>query len=177
MRDDLTPLEITQPEGPSFQIGGWELSWQKWRFRVGFTPREGLVFHLLTYEDGGRRRPILYRASCAELVVPYGDPNPSGYRRNAFDIGEYGIGPNTNSLELGCDCLGEIRYLDVDLCDNHGWPYTIRNAICIHEEDAGLLWKHTDVRTGHVEVRRSRRLVVSSIVTVDNYEYAFYWYF
>jgi primary-amine oxidase len=177
MRVDLKPLEITQPEGPSFQIDGWELSWQKWQFRVGFTPREGLVFHLVTYEDGGRRRPILYRASCAELVVPYGDPNPSGYRRNAFDIGEYGIGPNTNSLELGCDCLGEIRYLDVDLCDNQGRPYTIRNAICIHEEDAGLLWKHTDVRTGHVEVRRSRRLVVSSIVTVDNYEYAFYWYF
>ncbi len=30
---------------------------------------------------------------------------------------------------------------------------------------------------GHAEVRRSRRLVLSFISTVVNYEYAFYWYF
>ena len=58
--------------------------------------------------------------SIAELVIPYGDPGPGGYRKNAFDIGEYGLGLLTNSLELGCDCLGEIRYLDVDLADAPG---------------------------------------------------------
>ena len=42
-------------------------------------------------------------------------------------------------------------------------------AICIHEEDYGMLWKHWDFRTGHSEVRRSRRLVVSSVSTVGNY--------
>jgi primary-amine oxidase len=110
-------------------------------------------------------------------VIPYGNPAPSGYRLNAFDIGEYGIGPYAHALERGCDCLGLIQYLDVDLCDNRGNPFTIKNAICIHEEDAGLLWKHLDQGTGHAEVRRSRRLVVSFIVTVGNYEYAFYWYF
>ncbi|HZS86806.1 MAG TPA: primary-amine oxidase [Chloroflexota bacterium] len=177
LRSDLKPLAITQPEGPSFDLDGWELRWQKWSMRIGFTPREGLVLHTISYDDGGRRRPILYRASYAELVIPYGDPGPSGYRRNAFDIGEVGIGAYANSLALGCDCLGEVRYLDVDLCDNRGHAFTIRDAVCIHEEDAGLLWKHLDAQTGHVEVRRSRRLVVSTIVTVDNYEYAFYWYF
>lgn len=176
-RTDLKPLDVIQPEGASFELNGWEMHWQKWRFRIGFTPREGLVFHTISYQDAGRERPILYRASIAELVIPYGDPSPSGFRRNAFDMGEYGVGPYTNSLELGCDCLGLIRYLDVDLCDNRGNPYTIKNAICIHEEDFGLLWKHFDARAGHAEVRRSRRLVVSSIVTVDNYEYCFYWYF
>ena len=40
---------------------------------------------------------------------------------------------------------------------------TIPNAICLHEEDAGIAWKHTDYRTGQVEVRRSRRLVLSTI--------------
>ena len=39
-----------------------------------------------------------------------------------------------------------------------------------------MLWKHTDFRTGHVEVRRSRRLVISFVVTVGNYDYGFYWY-
>jgi primary-amine oxidase len=111
------------------------------------------------------------------MVVPYGDPRPTYFHRNAFDIGEYGIGTLANSLENGCDCLGEIRYLDVAVNDSRGGASTIRNAICVHEEDYGILWKHTDLRTGYAEVRRSRRLVVSFIATVGNYEYGFYWYF
>lgn len=176
LRNDVRPLEIHQPEGPSFTVDGWEVSWQRWRFRIGFTAREGLVLHCVTYQDGARERPILYRASYGELVVPYGDPGPGGYRKAAFDIGEYGLGALTNSLTLGCDCLGEIRYFDVDLCDDAGHAYTIQNAICLHEEDFGILWKHYDATTGHAEVRRARRLVISSIVTAANYEYAFYWY-
>jgi primary-amine oxidase len=109
------------------------------------------------------------------MVVPYGDPTPLQSRKNAFDAGEYNIGALANSLTLGCDCLGEIHYFDAHLCDSRGEPMTIEHAICLHEEDAGMLWKHTDFRTGQVEVRRSRRLVISSISTVANYEYAFYW--
>ena len=41
--------------------------------------------------------------------------------------------------------------------------------MCLHEEDAGLLWKHTELRTGHCEQRRGRRLVLSSICTLGNY--------
>jgi len=114
--------------------------------------------------------------SIAELVIPYGDPSPGGYRKNAFDTGEVGMGLLTNSLELGCDCLGEIRYLDVSVADADGGVRTIRNGICLHEEDDGILWKHTDP-DGHVEVRRDRRFVASSFVTVDNYEYGYFWYF
>jgi len=78
---------------------------------------------------------------------------------------------------LGCDCLGLIHYFDAELADNRGNPMTLKNAICMHEEDAGLLWKHTDFRTAEVEVRRSRKLIVSFVATVGNYEYAFYWSF
>jgi primary-amine oxidase len=64
------------------------------------------------------------------------------------------------------------------MCDSRGRALTIANAICIHEEDYRILWKHTDRRLpDNPEVRRSRRLVVSSISTVENYEYGFYWYF
>lgn len=175
-RTDLRPLEIVQPEGPSFEIDGWQVRWQRWRLRVGFNQREGLTMHEIGYEDEGRVRAVAHRLSVAELVIPYGDPGPGGYRKNAFDIGEYGLGLLTNSLELGCDCLGEVRYLDVDLATPSGEVTTIANAICLHEEDAGLLWKHYDWTTETTEVRRARRLVVSSIVTVDNYEYAFYWH-
>src|SRR5262249_28264339 len=81
-----------------------------------------------------------------------------------------------NSLELGCDCLGLIKYFDGHLCTSRGEPLTIKNAVCMHEEDFGILWKHTDRRLNTPEVRRSRRLVVSSIATVENYEYGFFWY-
>jgi primary-amine oxidase len=177
MRTDLKPIEITQPEGTSFEVDGHEVRWQKWGFRVGFTPREGLVLYTVGYEDDGRLRPILYRASLSEMVVPYGDPSPVHSRKNAFDAGEYNIGTLANSLELGCDCLGEIYYFDVTMVNSRGEPFLIRNAVCMHEEDYGLLWKHYDVHTGNTEVRRQRRLVVSFIATVGNYEYGFYWYF
>jgi len=177
VRTDLKPIEITQPEGPSFTLDGNLLQWQKWRVRVGFNSREGLVLYGITYQDGDRERSVLERASLCDMVVPYGDPRPHYNRRNAFDVGEYGVGVFANSLALGCDCLGEIRYLDACLNDSQGRPVPIANAICIHEEDTGILWKHFDIRTGETEVRRSRRLVVSFIATVGNYEYGFYWYF
>src|SRR5439155_21818312 len=82
-----------------------------------------------------------------------------------------------NSLELGCDCLGEITYLDATITDDLGAPQVIKNAICIHEEDFGILWKHYDIFNGSSQSRRQRRLVVSFFATVGNYDYGFYWYF
>lgn len=178
-RSDLKPIAITQPEGPSFQVEGQQVTWQKWRFRVGFTPREGLVLHLVEYFDQGRWRPILYRAALSEMYVPYGDPTPTHNFKNVFDAGEVGIGVLANSLVLGCDCLGEIYYFDAVVNNAQGEPETIRNAICMHEEDFSMLWKHLEYAedgSTRVEVRRSRRLVISSISTVGNYEYGFYWY-
>ena len=124
----------------------------------------------------GKLRSVAHRLSFAEMVVPYRDASPDHYRRTAFDIGEWGLGFMTTSLALGCDCLGEITYLDAVVHDSRGEPRTIPNAICIHEEDSGVLWKHVDERAG-VEVRRARRLVVSFHVTVANYEYLVYWRF
>lgn len=178
-RMDVKALAITQPDGASFQVQGQQVSWQKWRVRVGFTPREGLVLHQLEYFDQGRYRPILYRAALSEMFVPYGDPTPAHNFKNVFDAGEVGIGVLANSLELGCDCLGEIYYFDVFLNDAQGTPQILTHAICLHEEDNGLLWKHLEYLedgSTRVEVRRSRRLVLSSISTVGNYEYGFYWY-
>jgi primary-amine oxidase len=80
----------------------------------------------------------------------------------------------TTSLELGCDCLGEIVYVDANLADTRGEPYTIKNALCLHEEDNAVLWKHVDYKHG-AEVRRQRRMVISCHATVANYEYLIYW--
>ena len=175
-RDDQRPIEITQPDGPSFVLEGNHMRWQKWDLRIGFSHRESLVLHEIGYHEDGRLRPICHRASIAELVIPYGDPNPTVHFKNVFDTGEYGMGPLVNALELGCDCLGEITYLDAACVDNKGDVTTLRNAICIHEEDYGILWKHHDDNTGRTDLARSRRLVISCFTTVGNYEYGFFWY-
>jgi primary-amine oxidase len=179
---EVTPLEINQPHGVGFTLDGYQLSWQNWRLRVGFNHREGLVLHQVGWQEGaggageGHLRSVAHRLSFAEMVVPYRDASPDHYRRTAFDIGEWGLGFMTTSLTLGCDCLGEITYLDAVVHDSRGEPRTIPNAICVHEEDSGVGWKHVDERAG-VEVRRARRLVISFHVTVANYEYLVYWRF
>jgi primary-amine oxidase len=171
-RTSLRPIEITQPEGPSFTVDGDEVAWEGWKFRIGFDPREGLVLHQVSIQD----RPLIYRASIAEMVVPYADPARVRFWQNYFDAGEYLLGQQVNSLTLGCDCLGEIHYFDAVLPDGEGNPREVQNAICMHEEDYGVLWKHTDLFTESQETRRQRRLVVSFFVTVGNYDYGFYWY-
>jgi primary-amine oxidase len=175
-RTDLKPLEISQPEGVSFIIDGNQLRWQNWSLRLGFNFREGPVIYQVAFDDQGTRRDVAYRMSFAEMVVPYRDPGFDHYRRTAFDIGEWGLGYMTTSLELGCDCLGEIVYVDAVVPDTHGEPVVIERAVCLHEEDNAVLWKHVDSETG-AEVRRMRRMVVSAHVTVANYEYLVYWRF
>ncbi|GAX75117.1 hypothetical protein CEUSTIGMA_g2561.t1 [Chlamydomonas eustigma] len=170
-RKDLKPLHYVQPEGPSFNVEGNLVHWQKWKIRLGFNAREGLVLHQVGYEDEGRVRPVLHRMSLAEMAVPYGDPNYVQARKSAFDVGDYGFGFCANSLALGCDCLGHIKYFDGVVNDSKGAPVVIKKAICMHEEDAGILWKHMDVRCNHAEVRRARKLVLQQISTFMNYEY------
>ncbi|MFE7076761.1 primary-amine oxidase [Streptomyces sp. NPDC057620] len=170
-REGLKPLEVVQPEGPSFTVDGHRVSWQGWEFRVGFTHREGLVL----YDLGFLGRSVLKRAACNEMYVPYLDPSSTQFRKNFFDWGEYGAGPLTNSLALGCDCLGVIHYFDAAHLGGDGAAQEIEQAICMHEEDDGILWKHNDLRRGVSEVRRSRRLIISSFQTVANYDYGFYW--
>ena len=70
------------------------------------------------FQDGERLRSVAHRLSFAEMVVPYRDASPDHYRRTAFDIGEWGLGFMTTSLSLGCDCLGEITYLDAVVHDS-----------------------------------------------------------
>lgn len=172
VRQDLRPINVVQPEGVSFSLDGHRLKWHDWELQIGFNAREGLTLHDISIAG----RPVIYRASIAEMMVPYGSPVGRHPRKNVFDVGEYGIGRLVNSLELGCDCLGVIEYIDASLNGRDGEVETIKNAICLHEEDMGVMWKHYDFRLDTTETRRARRMVISTIATVGNYEYGYYWY-
>ncbi|KAI7344101.1 hypothetical protein KC336_g22973, partial [Hortaea werneckii] len=176
-RKDIKPINITQPEGVSFSFEGRTIKWQNWNVHVGFNYREGIVLSNISFNDQGTVRPIFWRMSLAEMVVPYGNPEHPHQRKHAFDLGEYGGGYMTNSLALGCDCKGAIHYMDADFVNRAGEPQTIKNAICIHEEDNGILFKHTDFRDESCTVTRARKLIISHVFTAANYEYCVYWIF
>lgn len=148
-RKDLKPIHITQPDGVSFTMQGRQISWQNWNFHIGFNYREGITLNDIKFNDKGVMRSVFYRLSLVEMVVPYGNPEHPHQRKQAFDLGEYGAGYMTNSLSLGCDCKGAIHYLDADFVTRSGKPTTIKNAICIHEEDSGILFKHVCILCNH----------------------------
>lgn len=169
-RKDLKTLNVVQPDGPSFKVTDDSLvEWQKWRFRVSFNPREGAVIHDVHY-DG---RSIMYRLAISEMTVPYADARPPFQRKQAFDFGDGGAGNCANNLALGCDCLGVIKYFDSVVVGRDGEVNNHPNVICLHEQDNGIGWKHTNWRTGRAVVTRNRELVVQFIITLANYEYVF----
>jgi len=172
----LKPIDITQPEGVSFKMQGNMIFWAGYKMHIGFNYREGIVLSDVSMFDQyeQRQRPLFNRISVVEMVVPYGNPDPPHHRKHAFDVGEYGTGLMTNSLKLGCDCKGAIHYLDAVMATSSGDPAIVENAVCIHEEDNGLLYKHTDYRDGSLISARDRKLIISQIITAANYEYAFY---
>jgi primary-amine oxidase len=176
-REAPKPLVIDQPEGPSFVIEGHQIRWQKWRFRVGMHPREGAVIYDVRYDDAGRERRILYRAALCEMVVPYGDIDRNWTWRNAFDLGEYGVGRLADSLKAGLDVPANSAFIDATFADDFGKAYVQPKTIAVYERDVGILWKHYDFDAEHDETRRERELVVQFVATVGNYDYGVQWIF
>jgi primary-amine oxidase len=170
MRAAPKPLRITQPQGPGFEIRGNEVRWEGWRFRFGMHPREGLVLHTVGFEERGVVRSVLYRASLAELVVPYGDPGWMFW--NPFDVGEEGFGRYGRSpLTPGADAQENASFFNATMHDSFGRPIEVPRAVALYERDGGVLWRHGD------DSRRARDLVLTSFATIDNYDYGFNWIF
>ncbi|MDZ8188531.1 MAG: primary-amine oxidase [Nostoc sp. ChiSLP02] len=170
-------FKILQPNGKTFQIHDNQITWQGWNFRYLMHPRSGLMLYQVTYKDGENVRPVLYRASLSEMVIPYGDPNPNWSFRNAFDAGEYNLGLLANKMELGKEIPENGLLLDAVFANEQGEPYKIPGVIGIYERDRGILWKHYDYNTQRNDVRRDRELVMTMTVAIDNYDYGINWIF
>ena len=150
--------------------------WQNWSFRLGFTPREGLALHDLGLPRQGTTRPILYRASLHRDGRALRRPGTDAMEQERVRRGRIRHGP-----------VCELAHARLRLPRTHpllrrpgqqpgGTPLPIKNAICMHEEDYGISWKHTDYRTARrgAPFPAAGRFVGSA--TVDNYEYGFFWY-
>ena len=169
-RRALLPLSITQPQGTSVRIVGNEVTWDRWRLRVGIDPRRGLEVHDVSFRDGARQRSVLYSGSVSEIVAPYGDPAfGTWYPR---DEGDYGMGLyGLTSAVAYNDAPANAVFLPATMHDQMGRPIVVPRSIVVYERDGGLLWRHANL------ARRARQLVVSTHATIDNYDYQFNWIF
>ena len=168
-RAPLRPLVMRQSAGSSVTIRGNEVTWDRWRFRVGVDPRLGLEVHDVSFSDGGRRRPVLYSGAVSEIIAPYGDPAFSTWYPR--DEGDYGMGIYSMSSAVENDVPANARFLSSTMHDHLGRPIVVPKAIAIYERDGGILWRHANTS------RRARQLVVSGHSTIDNYDYQFNWIF
>jgi primary-amine oxidase len=177
LRPPLKPVVYSQPEGSSIVVNGHEVIWDNWHFRYTMHTREGLVLHDVRYNDRGTLRPVLYRGSLSEMVVPYGSNKPNWSWRNAFDLGEYGVGRLGDTLHKGYEVPKYAILRDTVFADDLGKPYVQKDNVALYEKDAGILWKHQDFNSLTDQTRPARNLHLTYVATVGNYDYALSWIF
>lgn len=175
-RPGTTPIAVSQPMGPGFQLSGGEVSWQNWRFRVRLDPRVGPVINLVRFNDGANLRSILYQGSVSELFVPYMDPAEGWATRIFLDAGEFYHGGILRKLREGTDCPANAAYIDGLLPSEHGVPMLRSRLACLYEVASGNpAWRHFE--KDEVWGRPSRTLVLRAAATIGNYDYLLDWRF
>lgn len=175
-------LLIAQPDGPSFTIQDGQVSWENWQFRFRLDPRVGPVVNLVTWNDNGKRRSVLYEGSLAEMYVPYMDPEETWNSHVFLDAGEYfintGSGGIVKPLLPGVDCPPYATYFSGTFFHENGQPYIRPQLACLFERVTGdPTWRHWEEDSYAVSGRPSRELVFRTVATVGNYDYLFDWRF
>ncbi len=169
------PLNISQPEGAGFTLEGYGVKSDHWNFRIGVDNREGLVIHNAQYNDHGTLRPVIYRASLAEMYVPYGSTDLTHAAWNYYDVGAYRLGQADptimNGLKAGADVPTNAKFLSSWFHSESGEPLKIDSIIAVYEELSGTLTRH-----GRFS-RPARSLVVKYFTRVWNYDYGVKWIF
>lgn len=172
LRNAPNYVTILQKNGPTFQLRGHQITWQNWRFDISFNPRDGLVLNNITYYNKNKWRSILNRVSLDDIVVPYADPDPQWNWRHAFDASEYGLGFSATPLQKEVEVPENTLFLDIPTIDEQGNLKTLKDIIGIYEQYDGFSWKHYDNAVTHQNTaRRAQSLVITSAITVSNYDY------
>jgi primary-amine oxidase len=171
------PVVPTQPQGSNLVVDGQVVTWQNWRFRFGFNAREGLVLYQLAFNDGGRWRPVAYRASLAGLVTSYGDPSELWSWMEFDDEGNFGLGYLSSAVTPGREVPATAATLTAVLPNSNRPAFSdhVEDRIFVYERDAGnLLFYQQEERRIHA---RATDLVIGFLVSLGNYTYGITWVF
>jgi primary-amine oxidase len=178
-RGGLKPMTVAMPKGASYALQGNRVLWQGFDFRFSFNLREGLVIHQLGFRDPQTKamRPILYRGSVSEMLVPYAESAPQWLWREFFDSGEYGLGLNSTDVRPGKELPENAQVLDAVLPDEALKGSTYNDRIFLYERDGGPLVFHKQWSDNNRVYARGRELVIGFVATVGNYDYFYTWIF
>ena len=175
-RAGTTPIAVSQPLGPSFQIKDGEVSWQNWRFRFRLDPRLGAIVNLAGIQDGDRFRSVLYEGSISELYVPYMDPANGWATRVFMDAGEFYHSGILKPLRPEVDCPSNAVYFDGLNSNEHGFPILRSRHACLFESYSGdPSWRHFE--DGETYGGAARVLVLRTAAVIGNYDYVLDWRF
>ena len=115
-----------------------------WSFRVGFDPVRGprAAHGRRTTTAAACGRSCTARRS-REMVVPYGDPGPDARLEERVRRGRVGPRPDGATRSRSA-ATASARSTTSTRCSPPSRASRTRssNAICMHEEDYGILWKH-----------------------------------
>jgi primary-amine oxidase len=161
----------------SFSVERNVIRWRNWQLRYGFNLREGLVLYQVGFEDQGRRRSILYRASVSEIVTAYGDASDLWSWLELFDEGVFGLGASAVAVEPGREVPANASLRD-PLLPDAAQPHLAQRMprrIYVYERDAGnLMYYRQGDLTFHA---RARELVIGFQASFGNYVYGLNWVF
>jgi primary-amine oxidase len=163
--------------GRSFKIDGHVVDWGPWQFRFGFNLREGLVLYQISFDDHGRRRPIVYRASLSEIISRYADTTTTRAPVEFFDESNFGLGYLATSLVPGRELPANAVMLASLLPqpDQSSFGQAYRNNIYVYERDGGNLLYY---QQGERRIAaRGSELVIGFMVPLGNYTYGLNWVF
>jgi primary-amine oxidase len=178
VRPGVMPVVQSSPEGSNIRMDGSMVHWMDWSFHLRWEIREGAIVSLVSYQDGGRSRPVLYQGHLSEIFVPYQDPTEGWYYRNYMDAGDYGFGTMASPLVPGADCPAAAIFLSPAMSNAAGGADLLDKRICLFEMAPGEpAWRHFDFITQALESRPATELVVRYIATVGNYDYVLDWVF
>ena len=173
LRDDLRPLEIIQPDGVGFAVDGNVVRGRGGRSASTSTrSRASCSTRSATTTAAARARSSTGPRGRDGRPLRRPRPGPRLEER----LRRRRVGPRADgqlARASGATASARSPTSTPSLDDERGDANTTENAICIHEEDNGILWKHLDLLSGRAEVRRSAAWSSSSIATVGNYEYGF----
>ena len=151
-----SPSRSPSPKGPSFTVDGNQITWADWTFRFGFDVREGLTLHQLSLRDGDRSARSSTARRSPRWWCPYADPSPVAVLAELLRPGRVPVRP-LHQLAWSWAATASARSSTSTSPSptSTASRKVMKNAICLHEEDYGVLWKHTDMFNGMAETRRS----------------------
>jgi primary-amine oxidase len=171
------PKTMARSNDKHITIEGHTVSWKNWGFRLGFNLREGLVLYQVAFDDKGRKRPVLYRASVSEVLTSYDDPSQLWSWMEIFDEGSIGLGYSSTGVRPGYEVPADAVTIGT-LVPDPGEPRfhdVLEDRIYLYERDAGTaMYYQQGPRTISVQ---STELVVGFFASLNNYTYAFNWVF